>query len=188
MKIIARRLLILSTFLYSTTGYSQDEKFQHAIISKKDVPTYILPDLLTSFNGKKVASMQEWSKVRQPEIMNFFAENLYGKQPIPSESIKKSFTVLEEDKTFMDGLCTKKKIMVTFSNSKVSVNMQMVTFLPNNIQKFVPVIYHVNQHGVKNGEYDYWADPKGAWISALNEPLFIKCMDKQLALNLYNQQ
>ena len=63
MKIIARILLILSTFLYSTTGYSQDEKFQHAIISENDVPTYILPDWLTSFNGKKKNCFHSRNKI-----------------------------------------------------------------------------------------------------------------------------
>jgi hypothetical protein len=148
------RLVILIVILIPIRVYSQEEKYTTAIIRESDVPNYMLPDLLTSFSGKKITSVGQWETVRRPEIVKFFTENIYGKVPVPAEPVKKSFKLIAEDKNFMEGLFTKRTILVTFSNSKKSLVMQLVTFVPNNATKPVPAIYHVNQSGVKEGGYD----------------------------------
>ena len=147
-------ILLVHGILISTISHAQDEKYIGAIIKESDVPKYTLPDLLTSFSGKKITSLEEWTKDRRPEIMDFFTKNIYGKRPDSTASIKKSFKVIEEDKNFMEGLCTKKRILVTLYNTKGSVDMQLVTFLPNRARGPVPVIYHVYQGGIKNGLYE----------------------------------
>jgi len=148
------QLTLLSLILLTLRAYSQDDKFASARTKESDVPNYVLPDLLTSFNGKKITSIKQWETKRRPEIIRFFAENMYGKVPTPPEPVKKSFKLIAEDKNFMEGLCTKKIILVTFSNSKKSLDMQLVTFVPNNAKKPVPAIYHLNHGGVKGGGYD----------------------------------
>ena len=148
------RFTLFVVFLISTRAYSQEDKFAGALTRESDVPNYTLPDLLTTFSGKKIISIGQWETVRRPEIVNFFAENIYGKVPVPAEPVTKSFKLLSEDKNFMEGLCTRKIILVTFSNSKKSLEMKLVTFVPNNATKPVPAIYHVNHGGVKGGGYD----------------------------------
>ncbi len=148
------RLALFVVFLISTRAYSQEDKFAGALTRESDVPNYTLPDLLTTFGGKKITSIGQWETLRRTEIVKFFAENIYGKVPVPAEPVTKSFKLLFEDKNFMEGLCTRRIILITFSNSKNSLDMQLVTFVPNNATKPVPAIYHVNHGGVKGGGYD----------------------------------
>ena len=109
---------IVCSFLVSARAYSQEMKYIGAITKESDVPEYELPELLTSFEGKKIKSVKQWEKIRRPEIIKFFAENMYGTIPTPPDPVKKSYTILSENKTFMEGLCTKRIIKVTFSNKQ----------------------------------------------------------------------
>ena len=47
------RLALFVVFLISTRAYSQEDKFAGALTRESDVPNYTLPDLLTTFSGKK---------------------------------------------------------------------------------------------------------------------------------------
>ena len=107
-------LLFNPSFLYSQSN--EEEKYKNAIYKESDVPKYELPELLKSFNGKKITNVRQWERIRKPEILNFFAENLYGKVPKPQYPIQKDFKVTNIDTTFLDGLCTRKDILITHSN------------------------------------------------------------------------
>lgn len=43
------------------------------------VPHYILPDLLTMQDGRKVDTSEKWLEERRPEILQILQENIYGK-------------------------------------------------------------------------------------------------------------
>ena len=45
------------------------------------VPAYTLPDPLTFGDGTKITDAETWSKRRRPEILELFAEHVYGKMP-----------------------------------------------------------------------------------------------------------
>ncbi|SHE53074.1 hypothetical protein SAMN05444274_101610 [Mariniphaga anaerophila] len=143
-------LLVVCGIAFSTQLFSQDEKkYIGAIQNESDVPEYTLPDLLTTFSGKKIKTVKTWENRRRPELIKFFEENIYGKIPTPAEPIKKTFRVLNVDTTFLEGLCTKKRVMVTLSNSKGAVRMNMVVFTPNHLKGPFPAIYmgHTNVDG-----------------------------------------
>ena len=111
-------LVVLVLFFQQFSMYSQSDaaKYLDAIYQEKDVPEYVLPELLTSFNGQKIDSKEVWENVRRPELMKFFGENIYGKVPIPSDPIVTKSEVISEDKSFMEGLCTRREIQITLSN------------------------------------------------------------------------
>ena len=130
------------------------KKYIGAIYKEKDVPEYELPELFTTFDGKKVRTVKQWENIRRPEIMKFFAENLYGKVPIPVEPIKKTFKVVKEDNSCLEGLCTRKDIVMTFKNKKGIVEMPMILFVPNNVKGPVPVIYWMHMTDVSDNRFD----------------------------------
>ncbi|MBX2923253.1 MAG: hypothetical protein KF746_13720 [Chitinophagaceae bacterium] len=43
--------------------------------------TYQLPDVLITQSGKKIANKADWEKIRRPEILKLFEENVQGKTP-----------------------------------------------------------------------------------------------------------
>ena len=119
----------------------EENKYKEANYKEENVPAYELPDLLTTFSGKKITSVRQWEQIRRPEIMKFFAENMYGKVPTPQYPVKKEFKVVKEDSTCLEGLCTRKEIMVRFSNEKGCVEMPMIMFVPNEKKGPCPAIY-----------------------------------------------
>jgi hypothetical protein len=46
---------------------------------EEKVPAFTLPDPLVTLDGKKVTDVNTWNRKRRPEILNLFAENVYGR-------------------------------------------------------------------------------------------------------------
>lgn len=51
------------------------------------VPKLVLPDLLVSFEGNRIQSVEEWETIRKPEIVQAFADEMYGQLPNDFEEI-----------------------------------------------------------------------------------------------------
>ena len=115
-------------------------KYLEANYDESKVPEYVLPNVLTSFDGQSIKTVEDWENIRRPEIMDFFARNMYGELPIPSSPINKSFKLIAEDQSIFNGLCTRKDILITFKNVKGEVSMPLVLFVPNHSEDKVPVI------------------------------------------------
>ncbi|MFY0653177.1 MAG: hypothetical protein JXQ96_14140 [Cyclobacteriaceae bacterium] len=136
-------LLILFALLclYSELAICQSKEWEKEVIyNESQVPYFELPDLLTTVEGKKINSVDEWLYVRRPQIMSMLATNIYGRVPIPESPIKTEYETLDVDKKFFDGRCTRKRIKAVFSNERGSIEMNIVVFVPNGIQRPVPVL------------------------------------------------
>ncbi len=137
------KLLILAfaTFVSSNVAAQTYEgKFLEANYDESKVPEYNLPDVLTSFEGKRIKTVEDWEKFRRQEIVDFFTQNMYGEVPTPASSIKKSFKLISEDPTIFNGLCTRKDVLITFENEIGKVTMPLVLFVPANSKDKVPLI------------------------------------------------
>lgn len=62
-------------------------------------PYPFYPDPLVTESGKKVTSAKMWTKVRRPEIVRLFEDNVYGRIPENTPSVKWEVTS-EEKKDF----------------------------------------------------------------------------------------
>ena len=132
--------LFLSIGLFSTANAQTYEgKFLEANYDESKVPEYTLPDVLTSFDGQTIDTVAAWEATRRPEIIQFFAQNMYGEVPEPSGPIRKSFKRLSEQ-DLLDGICTRKDVEITFQNDAGSVTMPLVFFVPTRATQKVPVI------------------------------------------------
>ena len=125
-------------------------KFNDANYKESEVPEYTLPNVLTSFDGQEITSVSDWENIRKPEIIMFFEQNIYGEIPTPSSPIEKSFQIISEDKTILDGLCTRKEITITLKNDLGQVSMPLVLFVPNKSANPVPLILLANRDDIKN--------------------------------------
>jgi len=128
-------------------------KYEDAIYKEEDVPEYTLPDVLTSFDGEKIITSEQWEKTRRAEIIEFFEQNIYGEVPAPASPIQKSFEIISEDATVLEGLCTRRDVLITFKNSMGKVIMPLVLFVPNNVSKPVPSILLVNGSDIKSKRF-----------------------------------
>ena len=90
-------LLLISCLSFNVaTAQTYEGKFLEANYDESKVPEYTLPDVLTSFRGQTINTIEEWEKTRRPEIVKFFEQNMFGEVPAPSSPIKKYFKLLNE--------------------------------------------------------------------------------------------
>src|SRR5688572_28556593 len=68
------RFLLLSIIycLFHLSALSQN-------YDESKVPSYTLPDPLTTLSGKKVTTRTTWQSIRRPEILRLFEDNVYGR-------------------------------------------------------------------------------------------------------------
>jgi hypothetical protein len=146
---------IVFLFCYNLVNAQLHEgKYKGAIYLEADVPEYTLPDVLISFDGKKISSVEQWEKTRRPEIIKFFEQNIYGAVPTPSIPIQKSFQMKSEDTTVLEGLCTRRDVLITFRNEIGSVTMPLVLFIPNNAPKPVPAILFATGRDINSKRFE----------------------------------
>ena len=134
---------LLVAFILSfsvATAQTYEGKFLEANYDEANVPSYTLPDVLTSFDGQTIGTVEAWEAKRRPEIIRFFEQNMYGAVPEPPSPIEKSFKLLSENRELLNGLCTRKDVEITFKNQQGSVTMPLVLFVPTKASQKVPVI------------------------------------------------
>ena len=142
-------IIFLVCLTIVATGQTYEGKYLEANYDEAKIPAYTLPDVLTTFDGQKIDKIEDWETTRRPEIVDFFAQNMYGEVPTPSSPIKKSFELISEDKSIFDGLCTRKDVKITFENEIGKITMPLVLFVPTNAKEKVPVILLANGGDIK---------------------------------------
>lgn len=101
-----------------------------------------LPDVLTLNNGKKVTSADMWWKLRRPELLKGFEQEMYGR--IPDKTPKVTWTAKITDREFVGRTPVIARQMIGHvDNSEyplIDVNINMVVVLPVNVKGPVPVL------------------------------------------------
>jgi hypothetical protein len=101
-----------------------------------------LPDVLTTQNGKKVSTAEQWWNQRRPELLEAFEKEVYGR--IPKNVPKVSWEVKVTDREFVGRTpVIAKQIIGTVDNSAyplISVNINMMLVVPTNVKGPVPVL------------------------------------------------
>jgi hypothetical protein len=105
------------------------------------VPLYTLPALLTTSDHHPITSAAGWGNSRRPEILKLFEDNVYGQMPKVYD--REEFSVTQEPAA-MNGRATLKQVTVTIWKDTSSVKIHLVMFIPNHIQKPVPVFLLIN--------------------------------------------
>lgn len=112
------------------------------------VPVYTLPDVLKSSDNKTIKNKKAWEKIRRPEVLTLFENNIYGQVPKSFEDIR--FSVLSEDKNSMNGKAHRKEVLIEVFNQNKSVRINLVLFTPNNAVKPSPAFLLINNRGKEN--------------------------------------
>ncbi len=100
-----------------------------------------LPDPLTTFDGKKISTREEWEKERRPELKALFQHYMYGTLP-PKTDVTAS--VRRTDGSAFGGKATLKEVVLTVAGPK---KIDLLLVLPNNRSGAVPVFVGLNFTG-----------------------------------------
>jgi len=109
------------------------------------VREYQLPELLTCLDGTIVSTKEIWQDKRRPEIRKLFEEHVYGNSPGRPEGM--TFSLNSIDENALGGLAVKKEITVNFFGTEESPSMDILVYLPKQIQKPVPLFFCTNFGG-----------------------------------------
>jgi len=115
---------------------------------EEKVPAYTLPDPLTTLGGKKVENGGQWNKVRRPEVLGLFRENVFG--VVPDTKYEKSFKITNEDKNAINGAATLKQVDITIKSGDKSLVIHLTLFTPNGKKKQSPVFLLIDNRGPSN--------------------------------------
>jgi hypothetical protein len=115
---------------------------------EEKVPSYKLPELLISEDGRKIATPEAWNKVRRPELLELFRKNVFGR--VPETPYQKEFKVVNTDKNAIDGTATLKQVEITISASGKSLVIHLTVFTPNKGAKPSPVFLLIDNRGPAN--------------------------------------
>lgn len=127
-------LFALAVALASTRIEADADEFNY---DEEKVPAYKLPDPLVMQDGTPVTDAEMWRAKRRPELLELFREHVYGRLPARPEGMH--FEVVEEDSQALDGLATRKKIVIHFSDKPDGPKLTVVCYLPNKRTGPVPV-------------------------------------------------
>jgi len=149
--------------LSCTMAFSRDKKeYDHDIIyDESNIPSYRLPALLETDDGKVITTPEEWFNIRRPQILALFSNLIYGRVPVPESPIKTEFEILKVDKDFMGGKATRKDVLITFSNNRGSVEKLILVFVPNNHQGPAPAFMKHSFNNTKSRDFEAHPDRPG---------------------------
>lgn len=129
-------ILLITNCLWAQNAINYDES---------KVPQYLLPDVLTRNNGKKVTSVKQWEKKRRPELLEIFTAQMYGRTP--KDKIGVTYETLSENPNALNGKATSKQVVFRFANGKKTVEALLLMYIPNHVEGKVPVFVGYNFKG-----------------------------------------
>ena len=142
MKIINIHLLLL---LFIIPSYAQKRVVNY---DEDKAGTYTLPEILKTGNNKQVKSVRKWEKVRRPEILSLFENEVYGQVPKDFDHIE--FSIINSDPNAMGGKAHLKEVQVEVFRNNNSVKIDVVLFVPSEAPVPSPAFLLINNRSKLN--------------------------------------
>lgn len=151
--------LMVSSVIMQAQPINEDES---------KVPSYALPDALTTLKGKKIKNVRQWEKIRRPELLNLFEIEMFGK--MPGRPADMHFRVLTEDKNALNGAATRKEVAMFFDKEE-SHSVVLLMYIPNGVNGPVPAFMGINFKGNHATTFDPGVSlPTMSQIESYGEP------------------
>ena len=88
-----------------------------------------VPELMMSFSGKTVSTVEQWESVRAPELLEEFTKEEYGRRPVERPR-DLAFETAEPDAEAMDGKAIRKRVRVRYSGDQGKGEFTFTAFIP----------------------------------------------------------
>lgn len=115
------------------------------------VGSYTLPDPLTFNNGKPVRTTKDWQR-RRAEILELFAENVYGRTPAAPKDLK--YEMFDVDQQALGGKAIRKQVSISLTPNPGAPKEDLLIYIPAGAAKPVPVILSLNFFGNQTAAND----------------------------------
>lgn len=157
MKIIKKLTVPFLVILLLTpqSAISQDVNYDES-----RVPDYTLPHILKTTDGKEITAINGWTYLRKPQIVQMFAEQVYGEIPNHFDSI--DFEIVSNNPEALQGMATAKEVDINVGRHDNSISVRLNILIPNEPVTPVPVTLLLNHRGPDNMDItrqvkkDFW--------------------------------
>jgi len=136
-----KTILLVVLFIASFTAYSQRPG---TIYDEEKIPQYTLPEILVAQNGRKIRNLKQWEKIRKPEILRLFQQEVFGK--VPGKLEISEVIVHENNGEALGGLAVRKQLDLIFRRNNQEISVGLLIYLPKTDAK-VPVFLGYNFMG-----------------------------------------
>ena len=126
-----------------------------------------LPDPLIATDGTRITTAAEWREKRRPELLEFFAREMYGRSPGRPEKMMSE--VFDRDPQALGGKATRIQIAI-YPGGKPETRMDLLVYLPNHTTGPVPVIAGLNFWGNHTIHPDPGIRLTGSWVDDSRPP------------------
>ncbi|MBC3787809.1 alpha/beta fold hydrolase [Spirosoma utsteinense] len=150
----------LASFFLLVLVQGQAQPSFQANYDESKVPPYTLPELLKTTTNREVRDKETWEKVRRPEIITLFEENVYGQMPKAYDRL--TYSIKNKNTSAMGGKATLKEVVIEVVRNSKSLKINLVLFVPNQQTGPVPVFLLINNRGKDNTDptrshkSDFW--------------------------------
>jgi hypothetical protein len=122
------------------------------------------PDVLVTLDQSNISKSGAWEKLRRPEILRLFEDNVYGQ--LPQHYDKINYRLKREDASAMGGNAHLKEVEIEVFRNNESVKINLVLFIPNHTTVPAPAFVLINnrpadQHDPsRQVKSDFWPAEK----------------------------
>jgi hypothetical protein len=156
-------ILFFLVVLYASKEQARAQTAPGINYDEAKMPAYTLPDPLLLPNGKKVATATEWEQKQRPRLIQLFAANVYGK--MPGKAADQYFKVRSIDSFALHGKAIRKQVTIYFTRSDTTAIMEVLLYLPKNVNKRVPIFIGLNFAGNQTIHADTGIFLSSRWIA-----------------------
>lgn len=96
-------------------------------------------------DGQRLKTIRQWAAQARPVTLQLFKDQVYGLYPGKPKDLH--FRVNNIDNTALGGLATRKQITVFFTDAPDAPSMEVLLYLPNNVEGPVPAFAGLNFYG-----------------------------------------
>ena len=129
---------------------------RNVIEDESKVPAYQLPDVLLCTNGEKVTSVDQWEKMRRPELLRLFQQHVYGVPfALKDAGINVKYEKMRENPNALNGKATQQQLKIILSKGDMVREIWLLIYLPKSPQTNIPVFLSYNF----NGNHTVHSDP-----------------------------
>ena len=126
---------------------AREESRPGYIWRESQVPDYVLPDPLRRMGGEVVENIAQWMEHRQ-DLLELLRTEMYGRRPGLPESL--NFRTVLEEPSAMGGKAILRIVSIESRHQGRQHEFELILFLPNEVQKPVPVFLLMNNRPPEN--------------------------------------
>ena len=142
-----------------THAFAQPKGFNY---DESKVPEFTLPDPLTTNSGTKVETAEQWMAERRGEVLDLFANHVFGHKPDANPILRTS--IRSEVPDALDGKAIRREITVHFTDDDSGPSMDILVYTPADANGPVPTFLGLNFHGNHSVDPDPSIHITESWV------------------------